>query len=552
MVEASTCFLPMGKGLNGVQTWPQNPATFRTSDLTAALQEYLDESSTPERFEAYVQRCEARTRENHEYMKMCVALYRWKFKFENAVKTVKNGNEKIGQAIAKTHGIEYWDLQATPSFGGLLRAKNQSLEGIADIDYNVRQATINAELLKIKEQRGRRTHEETYRNARNSVAKHYNRLRAGRLEMPLPTLEVFRELPIIAQLQKNAKPNINLDNELKSSVITSLLHAQLEEWREKAMDHLLTLLGLPTGWKSASKNKLHPTQRVTARFRCGRCTRIEMRNREDECLDLAGVCAHTCEASKKGRIPQWKIENFVKDEKAIDAMKKVIALCDVNPEDSSSIGVLKAFGHKIVCQSCDAVIIMTPGNVVGHSHRHDDMQIRLTTNEEAESMVTHPPVQLAQKLLGMEKRAHNARKVVAFGCRHCVQRVSTPPLNDDGPPENSNDNEGNEELLAASSAVNPPAVTSTTTSGDGAPETMGNIDSGRTAADKGTSAAAPNSGSGAGDVRPTGVSTRPNKPPGLFNFDGLRSHLKAKHNVLIIRDEDLYCTQLEEVMKLFN
>ncbi|KAL0057936.1 hypothetical protein AAF712_015400 [Marasmius tenuissimus] len=550
MVEASTCFLPMAKGLNGVQTWPQNTATFRTSDLTAALQEYLDESSTPERFEVYVQRCETRTRENHEYMKMCVSLYRWKFKFENAIKTVKNGNEKIGQAIAKAHGIEYWDLAATPSYGALLQAKNQSLENIADIDYDVRQATINAELLKIKEQRARRTHEETYRQARASVAKHYNRLRAGRLEMPLPTLEVFRDLPIVAQLQKNSQPNINLDNELKSSVITSLLHTQLEEWREKAMDHLLTLLGLPTGWKSASKNKLHPTQRVTARFRCGRCTRIEMRNREDECLDLAGVCAHTCEASKKGRIPQWKIENFVKDDKAIDAMTKVVVLCDVNPEDSSSIAALKAFGHKIICQSCDALIIMTPGNVVGHSHRHDDMQIRLATNEEAESMATHPPVQLAQKLLGMEKRAQNARKVVAFGCRHCAQWAPTPSPNDGGPPNNSN-NQGNEELVTASSAVNPPAVTSTTSSGDGAPGTTGEIYLGRKAADKGTSAA-PNSGSGADDARPTGASTKPTKRPGLFNFDGLRSHLKIKHNVLNIRDEDLYCTQLEEVLKLCN
>ena len=53
-----------------------------------------------------------------------------------------------------------------------------------------------------------------------------------------------------------------------------------------------------------------------------------MRYKEDGCLDLAGVCAHACEASGKGRTPQWNIEKFEKDEKV-----RRIAGCSVLEAD---------------------------------------------------------------------------------------------------------------------------------------------------------------------------------------------------------------------------
>ncbi|KAL0572100.1 hypothetical protein V5O48_009853, partial [Marasmius crinis-equi] len=402
-------------------------------------------------------------------MRLCVELYKWKFKFETAIKAIKTENEQIGRRIAKAHGLEYWDLVATPSYGEVHRAKNRSIEKIGDIDYNVREDIINTQLLKIKEQRARRTHEEKYRNARNSVQKHYNRLRAGRQEMPLPTLDIFRELPIVVQFQKNAQPNLNLESELQSSIITSMLHTQLEEWRTKAKDHLGTLLGVPVGWKSASTNKLHPAQRVTARFRCGRCTRVEMRYLEDGCLDLAGVCAHVCESpNKKNHRPQWKVENFVTDEK------------------------------------------------IGHSHRHDDMQMKFLTKEEADDYLkTRSPVKLTQKLLGPDQRAPPVRRMVVYGCRHCVQRkqkVSEPA---------SQKKPGTGVSPASSgttSVANAPAAGENSTSS----EAIESAASDATASGPATN----NNGTSPSAAKTVNASGKTKKEQ-LFSFDGLKSHLIA-------------------------
>ncbi|KAG7092723.1 hypothetical protein E1B28_009052 [Marasmius oreades] len=560
--ESSRCFdANTPKDTSVVAVWPQIEK-MRISDLTRAYHEYLDESSTPEKLEAYVQRCEKRTRQNREFMALCVSLYHWRCNFETLARNVKKENEKIGKSLAKRHGIDYWDLISTPSYGEVYRAKNKALEKITDFDYGVRREAINAQLLKIKEQRARRTHEDNYRKARGSVAKHYNRLRFGKQETPLPTLERFRELPIITQLQKNARSDLDLDAELQSPLISSLLNTQLEEWRTKTMDHLGTLVGQPAGWKSASTQVLHPVQRVTARFKCGRCKRLEMSYQEDECFDLAGVCAHQCKPEKKDRVLHWNVEKFTTDEKAINAMTKVVKLCNIHPESSSSISALKGMGCRILCMSCEPLIVMSPESVVGHCHRHDDMEMRLITKEEAEAiMKDRPPVKLAQRLLGNEKRFQAARKLMVFGCRHCAQRKGETG-SDEG---TANTDTTTVSTIAPTDATNGSTATptdatgglTTATTNDNPPPTNGGTKANNTT----NSASDPGDNVG-GDGEKAGESSeskgeeaitpamKPRKLSQMFSFDGLRSHLKAKHAVLNIRDEDLHCTRVDEVLKI--
>ncbi|EEB98978.1 hypothetical protein MPER_01417 [Moniliophthora perniciosa FA553] len=186
-------------------------------------------------------------------------------------------------------------------------------------------------------------------------------------EAPLPSLQTFRQLPIIAQLQKDSGPTLDLEKELHSEVVKSLLHNQLEEWRNKAKEHLAGVIGASKNWKSANQNKLHPVERVTARFRCSRCgDRVGIKYSNDMCLPFAGTCAHQCSlppGSKKGPLPPWKVETFVKDETAINAMTKLVAICNINAEDKWSADTLKAIGCRVQCDSCASRIIMSPENV---------------------------------------------------------------------------------------------------------------------------------------------------------------------------------------------
>jgi hypothetical protein len=114
----------------------------------------------------------------------------------------------------------------------------------------------------------------------------------------------------------------SLDFTLKSTATTSFLTSQLNEWREKTKNELGETLGYPKGWKDVDARKLHPVDRVTARWICRTCKRVSMAFKEDECLDFVGVCGHVCsslpgekKSKKASRKKPFKLVRFVKDEK---------------------------------------------------------------------------------------------------------------------------------------------------------------------------------------------------------------------------------------------
>jgi hypothetical protein len=171
--------------------------------------------------------------------------------------------------------------------------------------------------LKLKERRRRRQEEHAYRQRRNDVEKHYNRLRSEQVAKPLPSLLTFRKLPIVHSLQSKAASASIVPQSIQGSpLVLALLQDELETWREQARSDLGAALGYP-GWKTPSSTKLHPVDRLTARFQCQNCQTVAVKYQEDGCLDFAGACAHQCIRPKDKRKAKlvWIANQFVKDDK---------------------------------------------------------------------------------------------------------------------------------------------------------------------------------------------------------------------------------------------
>jgi hypothetical protein len=178
---------------------------------------------------------------------------------------------------------------------------------------------VEAQLLKMETHRQNKENEASYRQRRDDVEQYYNRLRsAGTV---VPSLYEFRKLSVMTTMQGSvtgSRPNSSgLAKDMKNSaLVAELVAADLKTWMASAREKLSELLGFPK-WRSASKTKLHPLDRITARFRCQGCGKVAKRYEKERCLDFAGVCAHECPSDdKKNKKPvDWSVDRFVKDEK---------------------------------------------------------------------------------------------------------------------------------------------------------------------------------------------------------------------------------------------
>jgi len=185
--------------------------------------------------------------------------------------------------------------------------------------------SIEETLLVTSERRGRRSAEISLMENRAGVESLYKRLRTEGKYPYLPSLSAFRDLPVISMIQTTERTKVTssvADVLQTNPVMADLLKNQLTKWGEKAKQDLGAVLGFPKDWKNASKNVLHPVERVTGRFICTRCKRVDVKYRNDGCLDFAGACRHECGVGneKKGRIRKgkkgkWESSIFVKDEK---------------------------------------------------------------------------------------------------------------------------------------------------------------------------------------------------------------------------------------------
>jgi len=410
-----------------------------------------------------------------------VDLFAWKQKRNVCRLEFKAKNEALAKTLATTEGWATFDLINSQTYGALHRNRTNNLEEVQMSEYESIRPTVEAEIMKIAEARKRSAEEEAYRRRRDDVEQHYNRLKSAEKDKVIPNLVQFRQLPIISVLQSKKSTTTGVASDLQNSqLVAELLQGDLRKWRESASMALGATLGFPN-WRSASKKKLHPVYRLTARFRCKKCEREGHKFYEEGCLDFAGACAHVCRRPdmKKRAREKWTPDQFEKDEKAIDAVSKVLALCGVNAEDSESFRAVGALGSRIRCQSCESKVSMTFRNVIDHAQRHDNMQMSLLSAEEAASLSTRSfELGTCSKLLGPKLQAKKFREMKNYGCQHCFHVTSVT----------GNSNATTDSKLDTSQPSKPRLLS---------------------------------------DGR-------------LFNFNGLRSHVKTKHGIERICDEDVF------------
>lgn len=288
-----------------------------------------------------------------DHLKWAVQLYEWKEKRMKLQTQTKNANEKLcvcdsfvclcrsqlssrARDIASEEGWSESDMLQTQTFGRMHRVSidlakpllqsgqlcPQLFNGSNHIihtatDYKQVRLIVDEEMVKMAEARKRRADEEILKNTRKEVERQYNRTKSqSPKDNILPTLSQFRLLPVIKLVQSQQTPGSTTDvfRDLKSGLLANMLEGDLDKWLKAAKETFGTMLGFPR-YKSVSKTKLHPVDRVTARFRCKRCRKEGRKYAQDGCLDFAGVCAHVChDSSMEKRIKEkWDPSHFETD-----------------------------------------------------------------------------------------------------------------------------------------------------------------------------------------------------------------------------------------------
>lgn len=178
---------------------------------------------------------------------------------------------------------------------------------------------VEAELLRMKEVRTRREEESAYRQRQKDVEGLYKSFKVAKEMSPLPSLYDFRKLPMVQRIQYKPadKPSTALWQELRNSkLMVEFVKEDLSKARTSAKNALGAVLGFQS-WKSPSSTKLHPVDRLTARFRCKKCDKNgQSSNWDDAGFDFVGAFQHHCRR-KGGPLAKepWKADGFVPDER---------------------------------------------------------------------------------------------------------------------------------------------------------------------------------------------------------------------------------------------
>ena len=194
---------------------------------------------------------------------------------------------------------------------------------------------IDAEILSQMENKERRQKTHAQQIRRVDIALHYDRLIGRKSHPVVPTLPVFRGLPIIKALQdredatpfpsdsphsSSAKPvkiPRVLKSELKrSELIGGMVNSDLKQWSDTVVGEFDAILGQPN-WKRASTKWLHPSERIDARFICTQCHSTPEGHATTKSLNFREACAHEC-AGRHGKAAakrRWRADQFAPDQK---------------------------------------------------------------------------------------------------------------------------------------------------------------------------------------------------------------------------------------------
>ncbi|KAG2355419.1 hypothetical protein BDR07DRAFT_1426303 [Suillus spraguei] len=419
-VESTHCF-----DLNPDKEWPENPTVLmRKSEWERFRADYAAFSAlSPLPSEELRKTCTDQIAKFPKVMELAVALQKWKCIYATMHHTIKTKNETWAKALAAREGWNEHDLFNSQSYGSLHRHNNHVLEEVTLRDFLPIKPLVEAQLLKMQIHRQNKENEASYRQRRNDVEQYYNRLRStGTI---VPSLYEFRKLSVMTTMQGSvtgSRPNSSgLAKDMKNSaLVAELVAADLKTWMASTREKLTELLGFPK-WRSASKTKLHPLDRITARFMCQGCGKVAKRYEKERCLDFAGVCAHECPIDdKKNKKPvDWSVDRFAKDEKASNAVARLLALVGTTDEDANAHDTVKMLGARIQCLSCNhAFIVMDFPTLIGHSHRHDNMQMAILPKGEGPERAFE--ARLSAKIMNMGSKPRKLRSEMNYRCRHCV------------------------------------------------------------------------------------------------------------------------------------
>nr|GAT60455.1 predicted protein [Mycena chlorophos] len=505
LAESSACFwFPSVWPYRHAQVWPLDKI-YLNRDMQTVLSEYAIYTADKVR-----QRHALEKERQQARMKFYAKVYEWKRARSHLTDHVQKSNEAFGKKIAIENGYEYLELiQGANSYNQLRLQKTKALDLLVQADFNAIAGLVELEMIAYKNREERRLREAGIREQRSQVETHYQRLLTkARAQVPplaMPALPEFRTMPVLKLLQgpsvkptrartsKEKAPTVGSNLKERDSLLSQMLNQELDQWRKDAERNLGAVLGFPVDWKTAKSNILPPAKRLTARWTCGRCQKVERSYKWDECMDFQGVCRHECPGTREStrhprRESTWKAENFVKDEQAVNAVEKLLTAANINVESPEAAEKLNVVGARVLCLSCPGAIVMFPHNVIGHSHRHENMELEVLDGAEANRILAVPVEKdLAKHLLGGtdDKRVKQAKKTWLFGCRHCEQeRVAPAP-----PSVNTNDDEESE-VAAQLAVVRGPKF--------------------------------------------------PKKKARRFALNGIRSHLKESHKIELPSDEDFY------------
>ena len=128
---------------------------------------------------------------------------------------------------------------------------------------------MRAELAILRSKAARRVEESGRQRRLQQIQSTRDEMRASGDAPPiLPNLKEFRNLPVVKVFEKTG-PSRAAGSGLRDAFVESVLEENLGQWRDAARAALAGVLGVPA-WRSMSKRKLHPVDRLTARFRCRR------------------------------------------------------------------------------------------------------------------------------------------------------------------------------------------------------------------------------------------------------------------------------------------
>ncbi|KAJ3477400.1 hypothetical protein NLI96_g10489 [Meripilus lineatus] len=448
----------------------------------------------------------------------------------------KQNNIWMG-AVAKREGWKVDEMLQTPHFAGLTRARNAGIERITDADLEAIRPQLEAGILTFREKRQRRTLESDFQGRRKDIQKHYDRVRNTDLLRPLPAFDEFLKLPTMQLMLNNSAAGKHILRELKHVAVVTLLENDLKRWEEGIREKLAETLGF-VGWKSSNINKLHPTKRWAARFRCKSCDAAKTKGCfDDKGMGFLDVCQHVCGETKKGgkKKEKWSAEFFEADTKAIQAITQLLEQLGVDPEDPRSLEVEKGVGVKVQCLSCTVPILMTPQMMLSHCRRHESVQFTILTEQEAAELSAELVCSgVREWAMQAGPKGEQIRQNKIFSCRHCVLAA---PIQE---PEKTMATTAEKEAEQGSQM---------------APDNLGDqqleegeiedVDAGSSGSRTEGAGDSAKKGKVRGTMRSSWWKERRERtdkvegPNTLFTFSGFRSHAKTKHGITWIGDEDL-------------